>query len=106
MITPGTVHIDDNGVETFTPDNATNAAKSLYQLLITYATGHTLHTAEVTPAKHHYEGGKHVRMDRPVVKMVHRPIPVSVEIKRHQAAQANLMAAWTVAVVRAELAGQ
>jgi hypothetical protein len=97
----GTVAVDANGTETYTPNDATNAAKSLYALLIIENASGTM--------KQKVSGGKAIVNHDGTVTPPPPPTYVSVpftitptpDFKQKQAALANLMASWMVTYILA-----
>ena len=94
----GNVSVDDDGNETYVPNNSTNAAKQLYLLLLADQQANTTPSTTITPPVVTIDPVTFVPtvVSPASVTTVQVPVPITPDAKKAQAKMANTMASWMV----------
>lgn len=107
---PGTVSVSDSGTETYTPNDATNAAKILYLLLLDNQQSNKTPQTTITPPTVTIDPVTFVPtvVTPASVNTVEVAVEVGPDAKKAQAKLANTMASWMVLYIQAnaEISGQ
>lgn len=94
---PGTVTVADDGTETYTPNDSTNAAKSLYLLLLDNQSSNMTPQTSTTPAVVVIDPVTFAMTITPATTTtINVPVVISPDSKKAQAKLANTMASWMV----------
>lgn len=100
-MTPGNVSVNDDGDETYSPNDGTNAAKALYLLLLeSQATDKTPSTATTPPTVTIDPVTFAISITPGTVTTTNVPVPVTPDSKKAQAKLANTMASWMVTYLK------
>ena len=103
-ITPGNVSVDDSGNVTYTPDDDTNAAKSLYLLLLADQESSETPQTTVTPPVVTIDPVTFVPtvVSPGSVTTINVPVTVGPDAKKAQAKMANTMASWIITYLKTQ----
>jgi hypothetical protein len=98
----GTVSVDDDGNETYTPNNSTNAAKALYLLLLNDQANNQTPSTVTTPPTVTIDPVTFAMSITPgTVITTNVPVQITPDSKKAQAKLANTMASWMVTYLKA-----
>jgi hypothetical protein len=111
MMIAGTVSVDDNGNETFVPNNGSNAAMQLYTLLLKNEQSNTVPQPSFTPPTVTVDSNFNLTVTKATYKNTDTKVTdamppsaqaaFSTNMKKSAAATANLFAAWMVNYIQA-----
>jgi hypothetical protein len=100
---PGNVNISDEGVETYTPDDNTNAAKILYLALLANQQANTISSTTITPPVVVMNNDFTMTIKNATAITTQVPVPISVDAKKAQANLSNTLSTWMVLYIQNNL---